>query len=128
MRLLFGGTVGQEEPGVKAAGGEGRRHPAADKRKIVRVQAQPNVIEESGPVHSTRFQIVEQRRALTDSQGLCTSREQHLNFFKQLTRGATDHCGALRVITVKDGYFSIKVLALTSGKRAIPSEKSQLRA
>src|SRR2546430_501681 len=97
MRLLFGRTMHEKEPGIKSSRRKRRRHPTADKSEVIRVQMQTVMRKQLGPRHSSRLKIVEQGSALPDGQRVCTPRQQHPRLFKHLARSATDHRCALAI-------------------------------
>src|SRR5713226_7959238 len=67
-RLLFPRTVYEKKPGVESSRSKRRRHPAADESKIPPVQTQRVMAQQLRPRHTFRFEIVEQRSALSSCQ------------------------------------------------------------
>src|SRR6266850_5059604 len=128
LRLLLWRTSDEKKPGVETPGRKRRRHPTTGESEVVSVEMQSIKIQQFWPRQALRFEIVQQRSTLSDSQRLRTARQQDARFFKQLTRGATDHCGLLLICAILDPRFSIAVLALAAGESIKAAEKRELCA
>ncbi len=127
-RILFERTIGEKEPGVKPARSKRRRDPAADESEIPRVKMQAIMPQQPWPRHSFRFKVVKQRSQLAGGQGPGSPREQYSDFFKQLTRRATDHGRAFLIAAVLNLHFAIACFPLPAGKRLEAAEKGEFRA
>ena len=65
---------------------------------------------------------------MADRQRFSTSGQQHAHFFKYLARGATDHRGSLRIVTVVNRDVGVAGFSLAPRKRLKAAQKGELRA
>ena len=128
IRFLLWRTVNEKEPRIETSRIERRRYPTTDKSKIISVEIQLVMLQQRGPRHASRFEIVEQRNSLTFRQRLAAARNQHAQLFKQLARSAADHRGRFRIRRVSDVDFSVVGVDLSARKRMKAAQKREFIA
>ena len=86
------------------------------------------MVEQRGPRHALRPQVVNQRSALPLRQRLAAASDEHLSLLKQLARGAADRRRSVSVGRICNRHVGVGRIKLSTRESVVTAEERELLA